>query len=103
MSSSPNRPSNVLWQEGDEPEPVTPDNPLAGIEVLVLKAWLESSPRLRKAYDKSPQNKHVLESAVRGRVFEEWEASLKLRAEGLTRLVSGYADSHRRRRPPGGD
>ena len=48
MSPLSPRPSNVLWREGDRPEPVTPANPLVGIEVKVLQAWLESSPRLQR-------------------------------------------------------
>lgn len=78
------RPSNVLWQEGDPPEPVTPDNPLIGIETKVLKAWLESSPRLRKAYYQNKTNRHGLESLVRAKVEEQRVAELKLRAQGLT-------------------
>jgi hypothetical protein len=45
--------------------------------------WLESSPRLRKAYDTSPRNQQVIESAVRAACEEQRVASLKLRAEGL--------------------
>lgn len=84
MSPLSPRPSNVLWQEGDQPEPVTPENPLVGIEELVLKAWLESSPRLQKAYRLSPRNKHALENLVRVRVEEERVAALHLRAQGMT-------------------
>jgi hypothetical protein len=84
MSPPGHPPSNVLWREGQPPEPVTPSNPLVGIELLVLKAWLESSPRLRQAYHSSPRKKHGLESAVRAVVEEQRVAELKARASGLT-------------------
>jgi len=84
MSDQHPPPSNVLWTEGDPIDPVTTSNPLAGIEVTVLKAWLESSPRLRKAYYQSPKNRHVLESLVWEKVEEQRVAELKARASGLT-------------------
>jgi hypothetical protein len=37
MSPLSPRPSKVLWQEGDQPEPVTSKNPLVGIEVIVAQ------------------------------------------------------------------
>lgn len=80
----PRRPANVLWQEGDKPEPVTPFNPLVGIEVQVLKVWLENSTRLKKAYHCSPRNKRAIENLVRTRVHEEFLAALHLRARGMT-------------------
>jgi hypothetical protein len=83
MSQEP-RASNVLWREGDPPEPVTANNPLVGLETLVLKAWLESSPRLQKAYHQSGRNRHVLESLVRHKVEAQRVAELKARANGLS-------------------
>src|SRR6266571_1835432 len=84
MSDQKNPPSNVLWTEGDPIPPVTPSDPLVGYETLVLKVWLESSPRLRKAYYQSARNRHVLENLVRQRVWEQALAELKVRASGLT-------------------
>lgn len=70
-------------REGQPPEPVTASNPLVGLEVLVLTAWLENSPRLRTAVSTSPRNQHALESAVRAAVEEQRVAELQLRAAGL--------------------
>lgn len=83
MSPKP-RPSNVLWTEGQQPEPVTPENPLVGLETTVLKNWLENSPELQGQYQASPENRLDLENAVRLSVESAFGKELQLRAQGLT-------------------
>ena len=75
--------SNIRHRENLPPEPVSPENPLVGLEVLVLKAWLENSRRLRRAAQQ-PFNRHRIESAVRGAVEAQRVAELQARAAGLS-------------------
>jgi hypothetical protein len=65
-------------------EPVTTDNPLVGIETIVLKTWLENSPSLRKAYRSNPQDRARIENLARLRYIEKVETELELRGQGLT-------------------
>ena len=59
------RDPKIVWQEGDEPEPVTPETPLEGVELRVLAVWLEKGKGLAKAYREDPAAKADLETAVR--------------------------------------
>ena len=38
-----NPPPNTVWTSEQRPKPVTPENPLAGLETSVLKIWLANS------------------------------------------------------------
>lgn len=76
-------PDRVIWTEGETPEPVTPMTPLMGLETEVLRVWMESSPKLRKAYQSSPQMKQDLESAARLAVHAAHVEELQLRAKGM--------------------
>jgi hypothetical protein len=73
----------VVHTQGDQPDPVTPDNPLVGLETQVLQVWLQASPALERAYQ-HPPNRPVLENAVRAAVEQARVAELKYRAEGST-------------------
>jgi hypothetical protein len=84
VSDQPNPKREVLWREGDPPEPVTPSNPLVGLELQVLKVWLENSPKLRKAYHLSERNKRVIQNAVRQAVERQRGEELGHRADGLS-------------------
>ena len=84
MPSNPNPPSNLVWTEGQSPNPVTPEHPLVGLETLVLQTWLDNSPPLRQQYEASPANRVSLENAVRGRVEATFAEELKLRTQGLS-------------------
>lgn len=75
---------DVIYTEGDEPDPVTPEDPLEGIEVRVLKVWLANSPALRKTYKGTPKARLEVEKAVRLAVFRAHIESLTLRAQGKT-------------------
>jgi hypothetical protein len=57
----------VVWTEGDEPDPVTPENPLEGLELEVLRIWKENSGNVRAAHKKDPGR---VENAVRRAVFD---------------------------------
>jgi hypothetical protein len=59
----------VIWHEDDQPEPVSPEHPLEGLEVRVLESWKENSRNVRKAHQ---QNPHLVESAVRQAVWNAW-------------------------------
>jgi len=83
MARQPN-PSSVVSTEGQQPEPVTSESPLVGLETLVLKTWLENSPDLRKRYRQSPANRSDLENAVRLKVDQTFQDELNLRADGMT-------------------
>ena len=74
----------VVWQEGDRPEPVSPEDPLSGMEVVVLQNWLENSPDLRRRYQQSPTQRLDIENAARLAYFAAWSQALQLRASGLT-------------------
>jgi hypothetical protein len=76
--------SDVVWQEGDAVEPVTPDNPLGGLETLVLRTWLDNSPMLKKAYRVSLSNRADVENAVRLSVAAALDQELVLRAQGMS-------------------
>ena len=75
---------NVVWTEGEPVEPVTPENPLVGLEALVLKTWLENSSRLRQAYRVSLANRRDIENAVRLRVADALDQEVVLRAQSMT-------------------
>ncbi len=75
--------SNVLWTEGDRPDPVTPENPLEGLELQVLQTWLRNSRELWTAYQ-VPANRKATEEAVREAVDQQRVQELTYRAEGLT-------------------
>src|SRR5438874_11433974 len=75
--------SGVVYTEGDHPDPVTPENPLVGLETLVLKVWLENSRVLRKAYRLVP-NRTVIENAAREAVFNAIVSEMRYQAQGLT-------------------
>jgi hypothetical protein len=87
--------NNVLWQPGQPRELVTPDNPLVGLEVQVLQAWLENSPTLAKAYKDNPKHRKALEQLARDRVEEARVKELQMRASGAS-LEEAHAES----RPP---
>ena len=85
MSKKPQpEPSKIVGTIGDPPEPVTPENPLSGLEIDVLRNWLENSPPLQKRYVASPANRSNLENAARLAVRAAWEQEMQLRANGLT-------------------
>lgn len=73
----------MVWQESEPIEPVTPENPLVGLETLVLRTWLETSSQLRKAYSKSAAHRGDIENAVRLRVASTLGQELVLRAQGM--------------------
>ena len=76
------RRSGVVYTEGDHPDSVTPENPLVGLETLVLKAWLENSRVLGKAYRLVP-NRTVIENAAREAVFNAIVSEMRYQAQGL--------------------
>jgi hypothetical protein len=75
-------PDNVIWTEGDQPEPVS-QTPLEGLEIRVLKVWRENSPRLKRAHQ-NPTYREAVEQLLRQAVFDQGVAELKLRASGLS-------------------
>lgn len=77
-------PVAVIYEEGQLPDPVSPDNPLAGLEFTVLETWLRCSPRLRAAYRRNGSNRRLLENAARLSVWEALTQELAYRAEGWT-------------------
>jgi hypothetical protein len=75
----------VIWQEGDQPDPVTPQDPLQGFELRVLRTWLENSPYLRALYRRGrPAQTLALQNAARRAVFNQGVQQLGLRADGLS-------------------
>ena len=76
------QPNNVIWTEGDQPEPVS-EVSLEGFELTALKIWLENSPTLRRAYRTSLEHKAAIDQLVRDAVFDQDVAELKLRANGV--------------------
>jgi len=77
-------PSKTIWTEGQPSEPVTPENPLVGLEMRVLRSWLENSPSNRRQYLRGPAYRRDLENAVRQRVDQTFAEELQLRAQGKT-------------------
>jgi hypothetical protein len=75
------KPNNVIWTEGDQPEPVS-EVPLEGFELTVLKVWLENSPTLNRAY-RNLANREAIDQLVRQAVFDQDVAELQLRANGV--------------------
>lgn len=71
---------NVVWREGDEPEPVSPASPLVGLESRVLQNWLENSRNVQQAHRRNPLR---VESAVRRAVWDAQVEELKLQSQGL--------------------
>lgn len=67
----------------DQRPPVSPTNPLVGLEQTVLKMWLES-PELAEAYKNQPASRSALERAARARVEQARVQELQLRAEGMS-------------------
>jgi hypothetical protein len=80
----PRKPKPLGTIPNDPPEPVTPENPLVGLETLVLKTWLENSPSLRRQYNRSLANRLDVENAVRLRVEATFQQELELRCDGMT-------------------
>ena len=74
---------DVVWSVDQQPDPVTPENPLVGLETLVLKMWLQSSPRLERQYQRSSAHRNDLENAVRLRVDATFKQELELRSQGM--------------------
>jgi hypothetical protein len=70
----------VIGTLEDQSEPVTPDNPLVGLETEVLKVWLENSPALTRLHKTDPLR---VETAVRQAVDAALDQELMLRAQGL--------------------
>ena len=70
----------VVWTEGDQPEPVTPETPLVGLELRVLENWMENSPNVRKAHAQTPER---VETAVRAVVWRTLVEELQLQARGM--------------------
>ena len=79
-----NPPPNTVWTSEQRPKPVTPENPLAGLETSVLKIWLANSRRLKKAYQASDANRQRIESEVRESVETAYRQELLMRAQGLS-------------------
>lgn len=50
---TPKRPDNVVWTSDDQPEPVSPEHPLEGLETRVLAVWLENSKNVRQAHKRT--------------------------------------------------
>ena len=73
-----------MWTEGEPIEPVTAENPLVGLETLVLNTWLENDARLRKACRASVANRRDIENAVRLSVATALDEELVLRAQGMS-------------------
>lgn len=71
-----------LWTEGETPEPVTEENPLAGLELDVLRIWKENSRKIR-ALHRSPGGRADVEAAVRAAVREAHVEEMRLRAQGM--------------------
>jgi hypothetical protein len=75
----------IIWQEGDQPDPVTPQDRLQGFELRVLRTWLENSPDLRALYQHGrPAQRLALQSAAGKAVFNQGVQELGLRADGLS-------------------
>jgi hypothetical protein len=79
-----NHVGRTIWTEGESSPPVSPDNPLVGLETRVLRMWLDQSPTLARLYRKSPQHQNDLENAVRLKVDQTLAEELQLRAQGLS-------------------
>lgn len=69
---------DTIYRETDNPEPVTPENPLEGLETEVLKVWSQT-PAVKKAHQQNPQ---MVETAVRQAVFDALAEEARLRADG---------------------
>ena len=69
----------VVYTEGDQPEPVTAETPLEGLETTVLAVWKDASPAVRKAHKANPQR---VEQAVRQAVHVPLVEELRLRTTG---------------------
>lgn len=70
----------VIYRDGDQPEPVTSEHPLQGLETEVLRVW-KQTPAVSKAHQQHPVR---VESAVRRAVFDALAQELKYRAQGMT-------------------
>lgn len=70
---------NVIYRDGDQPEPVTPEHPLEGLETEVLRVW-KQDPQVAKAHQQNPS---AVESAARRAVFDALQQEAKLRSQGL--------------------
>lgn len=70
---------DVIYRETDEPQPVTAENPLQGLETEVLKVW-KQTPNVAKALQENPTSVH---SAVRRAVFDALRQEAEYRAQGL--------------------
>ena len=71
-----------VHEEGQPSDPVTSENPLQGLELQVLKVWLQNSLDLRRLHQ-TPAGRPKVERAVRAAVDGAHEAELLYRGQGM--------------------
>jgi hypothetical protein len=70
---------DVIYREGQQPDPVTLEHPLEGLETEVLRVWSQER-HVKEALKQNPQAVH---EAVRRAVFDALRQEAELKAQGL--------------------